>query len=86
MKSAQIDSHNDGFSNSLLHSDCTELLSRVASVGFDFVLTDPPYLVNYTSSDGRTVPNGDNDARLTPAFPVIYRVLRWNRLRFSFYS
>jgi hypothetical protein len=23
----------------------------------DFVLIDPPYLVNYASNDGRTVPN-----------------------------
>jgi hypothetical protein len=52
----------------------------------DFVLTDPPYLVNYASNDGRTVPNDDNDAWLTPAFTEIYRTLRWNRFCASFYS
>jgi adenine-specific DNA-methyltransferase len=52
----------------------------------DFVLTDPPYLVHYSLSDGRSVPNDDNDAWLRPAFGEIYRVLRWNRFCISFYG
>ena len=45
MKSEQINSQiNNGFSNSLLHGDCIEFLSRMASNCVDFVLTDPPYL------------------------------------------
>ena len=43
-------------------------------------------MVNYSSSDGRTVPNDDNDAWLRPAFRGIFRVLRWNRFCVSFYS
>ncbi len=61
-------------------------MRQFRSASVDFVLTDPPYLVNYTSNDGRTVPNDDNDAWLKPAFGEIYRVLRWNRFCVSFYA
>ena len=87
MKSQQINSQiNKGFSNTLLHGNCVELLTGIASGSADFVLTDPPYMVNYSSRDGRTVPNDDNDAWVKPAFREIYRVLRWNRFCVSFYS
>jgi DNA modification methylase len=87
VKSEQINSQiNKGFSNSLLHGDCIELLSHMAPRSVDFVLTDPPYLVNYSSRDRRNVPNDDNDAWLKPAFTEIYRVLRWNRFCVSFYG
>jgi site-specific DNA-methyltransferase (adenine-specific) len=87
MKSEQINSQiNKGFSNILLHGNCVELLSGMSSGSAGFVLTDPPYMVNYSSSDGRTVPNDDNDSWLKPAFREIFRVLRWNRFCVSFYS
>ena len=86
MKSEQINSHNKGFSNRLLHGDCIELLSGMVSNGVDFVLTDPPYLANYVARDGRTVPNDNGSDWLTPAFQEIYRVLRWNRFCISFYG
>jgi DNA modification methylase len=72
--------------NQVLHGDCIELLKRVRSGSIDFVLTDPPYLVNYSSSDGRTVPNDNNDVWLKPAFKETYRALRWNRFAVVFYS
>ena len=31
--------------------------TKICLHSVDFVLTDPPYLVNYASKDGRTVPN-----------------------------
>ncbi len=52
----------------------------------DFILTDPPYLVNYRSRDGRTVPNDDNDAWLNPAFEEMYRVLKQDSFAISFYG
>jgi adenine-specific DNA-methyltransferase len=61
-------------------------MRQFRSASVDFVLTDPPYLVNYASNDGRTVPNDDNDAWLKPAFAEIYRALRWNRFCVSFYA
>jgi site-specific DNA-methyltransferase (adenine-specific) len=48
------------------------------------VLTDPPYLVNYRSRDGRGVPNDDTDAWLMPAFTEMYRVLKGDRFCVSF--
>ena len=87
MKSEEINSQiNKTSSNALLNGDCIELLSQMAPRCVDFVLTDPPYLVNYASRDGRTVPNDDNDAWLRPAFREIYSSLRWNRFCVSFYS
>ena len=86
MKSEQINSHNKRFSNSLLHGDCIELLSGMASCRVDFVLTDPPYLANYLSRDGRSVPNDSASDWVRPAFHEIYRVLRWNRFCVSFYG
>jgi site-specific DNA-methyltransferase (adenine-specific) len=61
-------------------------MRQFRSASVDLVLTDPPYLVNYASNDGRTVPNYDNDAWLKPAFAEIYRVLSWNRCCVSFYA
>ena len=86
MKSEQINSRNTGFSNSLLHGDCIELLSAMASNLVDFVLTDPPYLANYLSRDGRRVPNDSASDWVRPSFHEIYRVLRWNRFCVSFYG
>ena len=40
----------------------------------DFILTDPPYLVNYRDRSGRSVANDGNDgAWLKPAFRQMYR-------------
>jgi adenine-specific DNA-methyltransferase len=87
MKSEQTNSQtNNGFANSLLHGDCIELLSRMASNRVDFVLTDPPYVAHYSSRDGRSVPNDNNCDWVKPAFQEIYRVLRWNRFCVSFYG
>jgi len=38
-------------------------------------LTDPPFLARYHDRSARTVPNGDNDRWLVPAFAELYRVL-----------
>ncbi len=77
---------SESFRNTVLQGDCVEVMGQFRSASVDFVLTDPPYLVNYASNDGRTVPNDDNDAWLIPAFGEIYRLLRWNRFCVSFYG
>jgi adenine-specific DNA-methyltransferase len=58
----------------------------MASNRVDFVLTDPPYLANYLSRDGRSVPSDNASDWVKPAFQEIYRVLRWNRFCISFYG
>ena len=52
----------------------------------DFVLTDPPYLVNYCSRDGRAIQNDADDRWLKPAFAEAFRVVRWNRFCVCFYG
>lgn len=52
----------------------------------DLVVTDPPYLVNYRSRDGRTIAGDTNDAWLLPAFSEAFRVLRVGRFCISFYG
>jgi site-specific DNA-methyltransferase (adenine-specific) len=66
--------------------DCIDVMAHLPARSIDFVLTDPPYLVNYRDRSGRRVANDDNDAWLKPAFRQIHRVLRPNSLAISFYG
>ena len=45
------------------HGDCAEVLPTLPADSIDFVLTDPPYLVNFTGrwGSGRQAIVGDND-------------------------
>lgn len=38
--------------------DCVELMRRMPTSSVDLILTDPPYLANYRSRDGRAIRNG----------------------------
>ncbi len=72
--------------NTLVRGDCLAILPELPRESVDFILTEPPYLVSYTSRDNRSVLNDDNDAWLMPAFSEMYRVLMWNRFCVSFYG
>ena len=72
--------------NQIINADCVTALPKFASASIDFVLTDPPYLVNYSDRGGRTVANDDNASWLEPAFAQIYRVLKNDRFCVSFYG
>lgn len=72
--------------NTIIHGDCLRVLLELAGGSVNFVLTDPPYIANYTARDGCTVMNDDNDARLKPAFAEIYRVLEGDSFCVSFYG
>ena len=72
--------------NTILRGDCLQVLPQLAAGSADFVLTDPPYLVDYRGRDGRRVPNDDNDTWLKPAFAELYRVLAPNTFAVSFYG
>ncbi|MBI1331456.1 MAG: DNA methylase [Armatimonadetes bacterium] len=72
--------------NTFINGDCLDILPTLPSGFANLVLTDPPYLVNYSSRDGRAVPNDNNDAWLEPAFAEIYRVLHRNSFCISFYG
>ena len=66
-----IASTTDTLDAGIVHGDCLDVLPRLAANSVDFVLTDPPYLVDYRSRDGRSVANDDNTRWLHPAFSQI---------------
>jgi site-specific DNA-methyltransferase (adenine-specific) len=78
----------NGFANSLINGDCIKVLKDLPNNSVDLVITDPPYLVNYRSQDGRSF-NNENPKEadwLWPAFREIYRVLMPDSLCISFYG
>jgi site-specific DNA-methyltransferase (adenine-specific) len=74
------------FTNSIINADCVKALPMLPDNSVDFILTDPPYLVNYQARDGRRVSNDDNAAWLKPAFAEMYRVLARDGYCFTFYG
>jgi DNA modification methylase len=74
------------FRNTIILGDCTKALPMLHDATIDFVLTDPPYVNNYRSSDGRAVRNDNNFAWLQPAFREIYRVLKPDAFCVCFYG
>lgn len=68
--------------------DCVDVMDHLPSSCVDFILTDPPYLVNYRDRSGRSIA-GDRDsasAWLTPAFAQMHRLLRADAFCVSFYG
>lgn len=43
------------FRSTILNGDSVELMRQMPRNAVDFILTDPPYLVNYQGRDGRKV-------------------------------
>jgi len=74
------------FTNQILHGDCIEVMHQMPASSVDFILTDPPYLVNYRDRDGRTIQNDADDTWLKPAMAEAYRVLKQDRVAVMFYG
>ena len=74
------------FTNRILHGDCIEIMRQMPAESVDFILTDPPYLVNFRDRTGRTLQNDTNADWLRPAMKEAYRVLKNNRLMLCFYG
>jgi len=74
------------FRNTIINADCIKALPMLPDRSIDFILTDPPYITNYRSRDGRRVPGDDNDRWLKPAFSEMYRVLKTDGYCFTFYG
>jgi DNA modification methylase len=72
--------------NRVLHGDCIEVMRQLPAGSIDFILTDPPYLVNYCDREGRSIQNDNNADWLKPAFREAYRVLRPDSFMVTFYS
>jgi len=72
--------------NHILRGDCCKVLADLPDACVDFVLTDPPYLVNYRDRSGRSLA-GDRQADwMEPAFRQMYRLLKPDSLCVSFYG
>ena len=54
-------------------------MSHIPSGSVDLIVTDPPYLVNYRSRDGRTIAGDIHSDWLEPDFAEMHRVLRNDR-------
>jgi adenine-specific DNA-methyltransferase len=72
--------------NRIINGDCTQALKDIAPESVDFVLTDPPYFVNYRDRDGRTIKNDRHPGAVLDAFSDVYRVMKPNSLCVSFYG
>ncbi len=72
--------------NCVLHGDCIEVMRQLPAGSIDFILTDPPYLVNYRDRSGRSIQNDNNTDWLKPAFREAYRVFRPDSFMVSFYG
>jgi len=72
--------------NSIMLGDCCLVMQQFPANSVDLVLTDPPYLINYRSRDGRNIAGDVNDAWLIPAFAEAYRVLKSGGFCISFYG
>jgi DNA modification methylase len=72
--------------NTIVHGDCIEMMRQMPAESVDFILSDPPYLVNYRDRDGRSIRNDSNDEWLKPAMKEAYRVLKQDRLAAMFYG
>ncbi len=72
--------------NTIINADCLQVMPQLQAASMNFILTDPPYLVNYKSRDGRSIKNDNDDAWLKPAFAEMYRVLARNNFCVSFYG
>ena len=72
--------------NRVTYGDCIEVMQSMPWASVDFILTDPPYLVNYRDRSGRSIASDDDDTWLKPAFRQMHRVLRPDSLCARFYG
>lgn len=73
----------------ILQGDCVALMPALAAESVDFILTDPPYLVDYKGRWGGDAPGiaGDADPSwVRPAFAAMYRVLKADTFAVTFYG
>ncbi|MGF7183183.1 DNA methyltransferase [Tunturiibacter psychrotolerans] len=72
--------------NAILNGNCIDKMRQMPANSIDFILTDPPYLVNYRDRNGRSIQNDTNADWLRPAMREAYRVLKQDRVAIMFYG
>lgn len=70
--------------------DCLDVMKELPAESVDFVLTDPPYLVDFQSNrriiKHKKIAGDIDDAWLQPAFDGIFRLMKKDALALSFYG
>ena len=74
------------FLNQIIQGDSLQVLPKLPSESVDLVLTDPPYVVNYRSRDGRQIAGDTTSEWIEPAFREVFRALKPDRFCISFYG
>jgi adenine-specific DNA-methyltransferase len=69
-----------------INGNSQEILKSYPTSCVDFILTDPPYLVNFKDRSGRTIKNDKTGEWLEPIFKECYRVLKNDSFCVSFYG
>ena len=82
----QMNKSIDEFINRIIHGDCIDTMRTMPDESVDFILTDPPYIVDYQSRDGRTIAGDNRTSWLKPAFAECYKVLKPDKYMVSFYG
>ena len=75
-----------GTTGNLIHGDCIEAMQSLEAGSVGFILTDPPYLVNYRDRSGRGIINDQAEDWLKPAYAQMNRVQSCTALCVSFYG
>lgn len=86
MRTNNSNTQLNSFLNRIIHGECVDIMRQMPEQSVDFILTDPPYLVNFRDRTGRTLQNDSNDVWLKPAFAEAYRVLKQNSFMVCFYG
>lgn len=69
-----------------IQGDCVQVMPGIPDNVIDFILTDPPYLVDFTDRSGRSIANDKHADWLAPACREMFRVLKPDSLMVSFYG
>jgi len=70
----------------VIQGNCIEVMKTFPACSVNFILTDPPYIVNYRDRSGRGIANDNNADWLAPAFAGMFRVLEEDAFCVSFYG
>lgn len=72
--------------NKLINIDCIEYMKDLPDNYVDLVVTDPPYLINYSSfrTNSKVIKNDDNNKWVEPFFKELSRVVKMDSHLYCF--
>lgn len=70
----------------VLWGDCVKTMAHLPEQCANLIVTDPPYLVNYTDRTGRRIAGDGTAEWVKPAFRQIFRVLKRDSFCVCFYG